>query len=70
MHRSMKRLDQAVRYVSPWISVGLALALLVVWLRPDASLTQARQGIALVLGIARNYGIFHHEYLAPRFLQL
>lgn len=41
MHRSMKRLDQAVRYVSPWISVGLALALLVVWLRPDASLTQA-----------------------------
>jgi S1-C subfamily serine protease len=37
----MKRLDQAVRYASPWISVGLALALLVVWLRPDASLTQA-----------------------------
>ena len=41
MHRFMKRLDQAVRYVSPWISVGLALALLLVWLRPDASLTQA-----------------------------
>lgn len=37
MHRSMKRLEQAVRYASPWISVGLALALLVVWLRPDAS---------------------------------
>ena len=37
----MKRLDQAVRYASPWISVGLALALLVVWLRPNASLTQA-----------------------------
>lgn len=40
MHRSLKRLDQAVRYASPWISVGLALALLVVWLRPDASRTQ------------------------------
>lgn len=40
MHRSIKRLDQAVRYASPWISVGLALALLVVWLRPDASLPQ------------------------------
>ena len=37
----MKRLDQAVRYASPWISVGLALALLVAWLRPDASLTPA-----------------------------
>ena len=40
MHRSLKRLDQAVRYASPWISIGLALALLVVWLRPDASRTQ------------------------------
>ena len=40
MHRSMKRLDQAVRYASPWISLGLALALLVVWLRPDASRTR------------------------------
>lgn len=36
----MKRLDQAVRYASPWISLGLALALLVVWLRPDASRTR------------------------------
>lgn len=41
MHRSIKRLDQAVRYASPWISVGLALALLVVWLRSGTTLTQA-----------------------------
>lgn len=30
----MKRLNQAVRYASPWISLGLAFALLLAWLRP------------------------------------
>lgn len=34
MHPLFKRLHQAVRYASPWISLGLALALLWVWLHP------------------------------------